>query len=191
MRDSATPPGWSYNPSAWSERLPLLILALLGFGISLYLALFQFGVLANVWDPFFGSASSRAVLHSVVERYLPVPDASLGALGYTADVVTGGLGGRDRWRAMPWIVLLFGATIAALGAVSTLLIIIQGTVVRQWCTLCLCSAAISIIILGIGFGETLAALQQVKREHTQGRSLWHALLGGGEHGAVRQQPATG
>jgi hypothetical protein len=35
--NASTPPGWSYNPSSWSERLPLVGLALVGFAIAISL----------------------------------------------------------------------------------------------------------------------------------------------------------
>ena len=43
------PPGWSYNPSSWTERLPLVGVALAGFGVALYLALYQWGAIGSVW----------------------------------------------------------------------------------------------------------------------------------------------
>jgi len=94
------PPGWSYNPSAWWERLPIVGLAFVGAGIATYLALYQWGILASVWEPFFGEGS-RSILHSRISRLLQVPDAALGAFGYLLDAVTGGVGGRARWRTMP------------------------------------------------------------------------------------------
>ncbi len=30
--EKAMPPGWSYNPSTWAQRLPIVGLALIGFG---------------------------------------------------------------------------------------------------------------------------------------------------------------
>jgi len=30
------PPGWTYNPASWRERLPIIGVALLGFGIASY-----------------------------------------------------------------------------------------------------------------------------------------------------------
>jgi hypothetical protein len=33
--------GWGYNPSAWSERLPIVGLSLIGFAVSFYLSLYQ------------------------------------------------------------------------------------------------------------------------------------------------------
>lgn len=138
---------------------------------------FQVGIFHALWDPFFGSANSARVTNSPVSRLLPIPDASLGALGYAADAILGSIGGPDRWRRMPWVVLLFSLAILGLGFVSTILLITQGDVVRAWCTLCLCSAAISITILARGIGEALAALQHLKRASRAGQSLWRALLG--------------
>lgn len=171
------PPGWDYNPSSWEERLPLLALALLGVAVSVYLTLFQVGAISQMWDPIFGSASSAAVTHSPISRLLPIPDASLGALAYLAEVVAGALGGPARWRTFPIAVLLYGLVALGLGVVSTLLLITQGAVVHAWCLLCLCSAALSLTILGAGFGEMLAALQHLKDATRHHESLPRALLG--------------
>lgn len=48
-----TPPGWSYNPASWGQRLPLVGLAAVGFVIAGYLSLYQFGVIPSVWEPLF------------------------------------------------------------------------------------------------------------------------------------------
>lgn len=79
---AGTPPRWSgnWNPSAWSQRLPIVGLALVGFGIATYLALFQWKLIGRVWEPFFG-AGSEVILSSSVSRILPIPDAALGAMG--------------------------------------------------------------------------------------------------------------
>lgn len=174
---AAVPPGWSYNPSAWKERLPIIGLALVGLGASVYLTLNQVGLIPPVWDPFFGSASSEAVLHSVIEKYILIPDSALGILGYLADIALDSLGDRARWRSMPVATLAFCATLAALGFVSMILVITQGVVVRHWCTLCLVSAAVSFIALAWGFGESLAALQHLRREVAAGHSFWRAFWG--------------
>jgi hypothetical protein len=157
-----TPPGWNYDPSSWRERIPILVLALAGFCIASYLALYQFGVVQHVWEPFFGDGSER-VLHSVISRVLPVPDAALGAAGYLADVVSGVIGGRGRWRTLPWVVIVFGVAVGPLGAVSITLVIIQPLLVHGWCTLCLTSALISVLMIGPAMDEMLASLQYLKR----------------------------
>jgi uncharacterized membrane protein len=171
------PPGWRYNPSAWRERGPLLALAGIGLLISLALSAFQLGMLPAPWDPIFGPASSARVLHSPISRLLPVPDATLGVLGYAVEIVAGAIGGKARWRTLPGIVLLFGLVVLGLGVVSMLLLVLQGAVVHSWCTLCLGSAAISIFLLAMAPGEALAAAQEVRRERVAGSSLVWALLG--------------
>ena len=181
MPDSPhTPPGWSYDPSAWSQRIPIVLLALVGFAIATYLSLFQFGVLATVWEPFFGDGSRR-VLTSEISRVLPVPDAALGAAGYLVDAVTGVIGGRGRWRTMPWIVIVFGLAVGPLGAVSILLVVLQPVQLGAWCTLCLASALVSVIMIGPAMDEFLASLQHLKRVGQRGGSRWRAFWGREEH----------
>lgn len=97
-----TPPdgvsGCPSSPSPWSPSP------------SGYLALFQYGVVDTVWEPFFGDGSAT-VLKSTLSRILPMSDAALGAAGYLADTVTGVLFGVHRWRTHPWIVVMFGVAV--------------------------------------------------------------------------------
>ncbi|MEX2571075.1 MAG: vitamin K epoxide reductase family protein [Gemmatimonadota bacterium] len=176
MSESGIPPGWSRNPSTWGQRLPIVGLALVGFAIATYLSLFQLGVIATVWEPFFGDGS-RTILNSSISRILPIPDAALGALGYLADAVTGAIGGKRRWRTMPWIVILFGIAVGPLGAISILLVISQPVLLSAWCTLCLGSAVISVLMIGPAVDELLASLQHVRREADRGRSAWRVFWG--------------
>ena len=179
-----TPPGWTANPSAWSERLPIVGLATLGAVIAAYLASYQLRIVQDVWEPFFGEGS-RTILDSPVSTVLPIPDAALGLLGYLADAVTGLIGGRTRWRTMPWMVVLFGVAIGPLGAVSILLVILQPLLYDAWCTLCLASAVVSIVMIGPALDEVLASLQHLRRVHDGGGSAWHAFWG------TRQAQGTG
>jgi nucleoside-diphosphate-sugar epimerase/uncharacterized membrane protein len=174
--ERAAPPGWSYNPSSWSERLWIIAVALLGFGIALYLALYQWALLADVWEPFFGKGSEQ-VLHSAISRLLPIPDAALGAFAYLLDAVAGAIGGRRRWRTMPWMVVLFGVAVGPLGIVSVVLVIVQPVLLQAWCTLCLVSAVLSLVMIGPAMDEVLASLQHLRRVHDRGESLWQAFWG--------------
>ncbi|MGQ0811912.1 MAG: vitamin K epoxide reductase family protein [Nitrospiraceae bacterium] len=173
---SEIPPGWDYNPSRGGERIPIIGLALAGFATATYLALFQVGIVQDVWEPFFGEGS-RLVLNSSISHLLPIPDAALGAFGYALDAISGAVGGRFRWRTMPWMVVLFGLAVGPLGAVSLLLVIIQPVLLKHWCTLCLLSASIAIPMIGPAMDEVLASLQHLKRESTAGRSVWRAFWG--------------
>jgi uncharacterized membrane protein len=177
MSDAALPPGWSVNPSAWSQRLPLIVLALAGTVIALYLAFFQWGVISEVWEPLFGDGSVR-ILESWVSNVLPVPDAALGAAGYLLDAVTGAVGGLARWRTMPWMVVLFGVAVGPLGAVSVLLVVLQPVLFEAWCTLCLASAVISIAMIGPALDEVLASLRHLVRVRRAGGNVWRVFWQG-------------
>jgi hypothetical protein len=170
------PPGWDYNPSTWPQRLPIVALAMVGFVIAGYLSLYQLGVFGAVWEPFFGDGSRR-ILNSRVSHILPIPDAALGALAYLTDAAAGVIGGKRRWRTMPWIVVLFGLAVGPLGAVSIMLVIFQPVLYDSWCTLCLASAVVSLLMIGPAMDEFLASLQHMKRERRKGRSLWRVFWG--------------
>lgn len=164
------------NPSTWSQRLPIIGLALVGFFIATSLALFQYGAIPGVWEPFFGDGS-RIILTSWVSHALPVSDAALGAFGYLLDAVTGAIGGKNRWRTMPWLVTLFGLAVGPLGAISVLLVILQPLLFEAWCTLCLATALISVLMIGPAMDEVLASLQHVARQARLGRSAWRVFWG--------------
>jgi uncharacterized membrane protein len=176
MSISSIPPAWDYNPSAWSQRWPLILIAFVGFQIALYLGLFQVNVVSTVWEPFFG-VGSKKVLTSEVSKALPIPDALLGAFSYLLDAVTGIIGGTSRWRTKPWIVVMFGFATGPLGLTSVLLVILQPVLVGTWCTLCLVTAFISIVMISPALDELLATLQYLKRVKGQGYSVWDAFWG--------------
>jgi hypothetical protein len=81
------------------------------------------------------------------------------------DAVTGTIGGRQRWRTMPWMVIIFGLAVGPLDA---------------WCTLCLASAVVSLLMIGPALDEFLASLQYLKAEPSRGRSAWRAFWGLGD-----------
>jgi len=132
--------------------------------------------LEHFWEHTVGSGS-KVILNSSVSRLLPIPDAALGALGYLADAVSGVIGGRGRWRTMPWIVILFGLLVGPLGLVSIILVILQSIYFGAWCTLCLASAAISLAMVYPAMDEVVASYQFLKREKQAGKSLWRTFWG--------------
>lgn len=174
----AIPPGWRKNPSKWSERLPIVVLALVGFGVALYLTLYQYDVVDTVWEPFFGDGS-RQVLDSSLSNVLPVSDGALGAAGYLLDAITGVIGGTRRWRTMPWIVVLFGIFVGPLGAISILLVIAQPVLYDSYCTLCLASAVISLAMIPPAVDEVLASAQEVRRVRQAGGDWMRFFWGRG------------
>lgn len=177
---SAVPPGWQVNPSSWPQRVPIVVLAVLGAVAATWLALYQQGVTDVVLEPFFGDGTREIVRESgfsqAFERF-PIGDAALGALGYLADAVTGVIGGTDRWRTMPWIVVIFGAFVGPFGAVSVMLTIFQPVLYGSFCTLCLVSGVVSLAMIGPALDEVLASLQHLRRERAAGASTWRVFWG--------------
>ncbi len=187
--NSAIPPDWDYNPSAWSQRIPISLLAMAGFAMSGYLAAFQLGYTDRAVDPLFGDGTRR-VLTSDISRWFPVSDAGLGAVSYLLEALTGFIGDRRRWRTMPWMVLLFGLMIIPTGAVSILLVVLQPIGVGSWCTLCLATAAVMLLMVSPALDEVIATCQALRRSRQRGENCWAAIFHGvDEPGALRSSAA--
>jgi hypothetical protein len=135
------PPGWSYNPSAWTQRLPIIALALVGLYVSRYLAGSQLEHLDGVWEPFFAGSledpqnGTEEIITSWAAEAWPISDGGLGAITYLLEILTGIIGLRARWRTMPWLVVIFGLLIVPLSVTSISFIIIQPILLGTWSTL--------------------------------------------------------
>lgn len=178
--DQGIPPGWAYNPSTWGQRLPIAAAAMVGFAIATYLSLYQYDVIDSVWDPFFGEGS-ETILDSGLSSVLPVKDAALGAASYLADAIAGVVYGIHRWRTAPWVVVLFAIAVGPLGLISILLVIAQPVLYGTFCTLCLGSAVISLVMIPPAVDEALASGQELRRVKERGGSVWTAFWRGSEH----------
>src|SRR5690606_12614932 len=53
------PRDWSYNPSTWRQRVPVIVLCIASYAIAVYMASFQLGYIATVRDPVFGDGRSE------------------------------------------------------------------------------------------------------------------------------------
>ncbi len=125
----------------------LVGLAIVGALISIVLALFQLGLIGDVWDPIFG-AGSRAVLTSAVSRALPVPDAVIGTAGYLVDAALG-VALLLRLGRPSMVATLLAIVASVGGVVGIALAVAQPLIAGAGCTLCLCSTAVSVA-LGVG-----------------------------------------
>lgn len=174
----AVPPGWDYNPSAWTQRLGIIACAFLQFFIARHMAAFQLGHTTEIWDPVFGDGT-RNVLHSDVSRAFPVSDAGLGAVTYLVEALTGFLGGTRRWRTMPWAVVLFGIMIVPVGVVSIVLVVLQPVAVGAWCFWCLLTAGITVVMIAPAVDELVATGQFLLQARREGQSTWQVFWRGG------------
>jgi hypothetical protein len=190
-------PPWKHNPSSWRHRVPICVLAGVAFLIATYMALYQWRLIGDVWDPVFGDQSRRVLDSDVSEkmrRWFRMPDAALGALAYLGDLLFGLAGSTRRWQDRPWLVLLFGLDVIPLGLVSAILVVLQGTTVGFWCFLCLVTAAISLVLVALAYDEvwsSLLFLRGVWRQSRSPRAVWDAFWGRRPPKAGKRKPAEG
>ena len=182
-------PPFNRNPSAWSQRLPIVALALFAAGVSIYLALYQWRLIGGVWDPFFGDGSEKVLDSHASEqmrRWMRMPDAALGAIGYLSEAIFGLAGSTRRWQYRPWLVLLFGLDVIPLGVVSVVLVVVQGFVIGAWCSLCLLTAAISLVLVFLAYDEVWASILFLRRtwRATHDRRVLWTVFRGGAHPAA-------
>ena len=174
---SSTPAGWSYNPSAWSHRIPTIGLATLCWFFSRYMAAYQLGYIDVIWDPFFTNGT-LSVITSKISKDFPVSDAGMGAICYTLEMLLGWQGGTQRWASMPWLVITFAFLVVPVGVASVVLIILQPVVVGAWCSWCLATAASMLLMIVLTGGELAAALQCLKMANDRGESMWEVFWRG-------------
>ncbi len=187
------PPGWTYNPSSWHQRAPMIIAAFLGWILSRYLAAFQLGYIDRAWDPFFGP-STETVLTSEISKMWPISDAGLGAAAYTFEMLMAWMGGKTRWRTMPWMVTFFFILVVPLGITSIVLVILQPVAVGHWCTICLATAIIMLVMIPFTVDEVVAMGQFLRRSVREGKSFWRTFWVGGtldEEHEDKRTPAYG
>jgi len=178
MEGPDVPRGWSYNPSSWLQRAPVIALGFIGFLGARYMAAFQLGHIDSAWDPFFGDSTVR-VLTSDVSRAWPISDAGLGAATYMFEVLMGLMGDKRRWRTMPWMVTFFGILVIPLGVTSIVLVIMQPLAVGAWCTLCLATAVAMLVMIPLTVDEVVAMGQFLVQSHREGKPFWRTFWLGG------------
>ena len=179
----AIPEPWRYNPSKWSQRVSISCVAAIAVLIAVYMGFYQWRLIENVWDPFFGD-QSKQVLDSQVShtmrKWFRIPDSMMGALAYLGDVIFALAGSTRRWQDRPWIVILFGIDVIPLGIVSSVLVFMQGAVVGAWCFLCLVTAVISIVLIFLAYDEIWSCilfLRAIWKKSKSMRVLWNAFWG--------------
>jgi nucleoside-diphosphate-sugar epimerase len=180
------PPGWAYTPSSWLQRMPIAVLALIGFLIARVLGAYQLGHINAVWEPFFaGSGSmkggmngSETIITSDMSKAWPIADGALGGIVYMVELVMIWMGGKTRWRTMPWMVLALAIEMLPLGLVSIYFVIIQPIVIGTWCTLCLIAALAMTVMIPYSLNEFVAMGQFMADAHRKGKPFWRTFWTG-------------
>lgn len=183
MDRSDVPLGWTYSPSTYLQRLPIVALGLVGFIIARQLAAYQLGHVEGVWEPFFagegGENGTETIITSDVSKAWPIADGGLGAVSYVFEILMGVMGDRRRWRTMPWMVMAFGIVVVPLGVVSIYFIVIQPIMIGTWCTLCLLAAFAMLVMIPYTLDELVAMGQFLVQSHRRGEPFWRTFFTGG------------
>lgn len=174
MDESDVPPGWAYTPASWLQRMPIAVLGLFGFFIARYMTAYQLGYIDRAWDPFFGTGT-MTIITSDMSKAWPIADAGLGAVAYMLEVLMTFMGGRNRWRTMPWMILMLGILMVPLGGVSVFFIIIQPMLIGTWCTLCLIAGLAMVIMIPYSLDEFVAMGQFLVDAQQQGKPMWRTF----------------
>ncbi|RKF15331.1 NAD-dependent epimerase/dehydratase family protein [Roseovarius spongiae] len=180
--DGDIPPGWTYCPSTYVQRLPIIALGLVGFVLSRILSAYQLGHIDGIWEPFFSSPSalngSEYIVTSETSKAWPVADGGLGAMSYMFEILMGVMGSRKRWRTMPWMVALFGIVVGPLGVISIYFIIIQPIAIGTYCSICLLAALAMLVMIPFSLDEIVAMIQFMVWNTRRGRPFWRAFFRG-------------
>ena len=176
------PPGWSYTPASWVQRAPIAVLAFIGFLIARYMTAYQLGFIDTAWEPFFAGSGAfngtETIITSDVSKAWPVADSGLGAVVYMLEIVMTFMGGKDRWRTMPWMVLALALLILPLGIVSIYFVIIQPIIIGTWCTLCILAALAMALMIPYSLDEFVAMGQFLLDAKRKGKPFWRTFWEG-------------
>jgi hypothetical protein len=109
-------------------RRAAVALALLGFAIASYFALYHFGAVDTLWDPFFGDGSSEVLVGFRQLPTRPSVPVSLVVLLMGGYLLAGSLataGDRERWRTTPWVVVLMGVAVYLLVLIHLMIVLLE------------------------------------------------------------------
>ena len=184
MDPKVVPPGWTYCPSTGAQRLPIAGMGLIGLLIARMLTAYQLGHVDYTWEPFFAGDPSNPrngteeIITSSVSKAWPIPDAGLGAVAYVLEILMAVMGGRDRWRTMPWMVTFFGILVIPLGVISIYFIIIQPIVIGTWSTPALIAALAMLVMIPFALDEVIAMGQFLYWSRCRGKPLIRTFFKG-------------
>jgi uncharacterized membrane protein len=171
------------SPSNYKRRAQICLVALVGVLCASYLALFELHLTHSVWDPFFGEGSKKVLTSEVsllILKWFHLPDAVLGVIAYSADIIFALIGTTQRWLTRPWLVILFGCAVIPVGLVSFTLVALQATVVGSWCFLCLVTACVSLTLIPLAYEEVFSSLRYLRlvwKESRSRRVVWKCFWG--------------
>lgn len=92
---------------------------------------------------------------------LPIPDSLLGLVNYAVTAALAGLGGPDRHRRTPGLVLLMATKVYGDAALGASLFAIQWAWYRAFCMYCVTTSLLGLVAAVLTVPETRAALHRL------------------------------
>ncbi len=143
-----------------------IILTSFGAGLCMMaVGLYQTGILRRLRDapwPRFQSSRIAAVLPAYRPLGFPIPDSLLGLVSYTVTAALAALGGPDRHRRTPALVLLMATKVYGDAALGATLSALQWVGYHAFCMYCVTTSVLSLLAAALAIPETRAALQRIR-----------------------------
>src|SRR5438045_8840635 len=79
---------------------------------------------------------------------------------------------------MPWMVTFFFILVVPLGVTSIVLVILQPLVVGYWCTICLLTAVVMLVMIPFTVDEVVAMGQFMAGRVRAGKPFWRTFVVG-------------
>jgi uncharacterized membrane protein len=154
-----------------TERRAMAALSAVAIGAMTLIALYQLGILKHLPEPPLpGLDADRIDASPEAYKLLGTPDAVLGVGSYAATMTLAAMGGSNRAQEQPWLPLALASKVGFDVAQAVRLTVVQWTKFRAFCFWCLVSAATSVATAPLVFGETRAALRQLRGDRVHRRS---------------------
>lgn len=157
-----------------ARRLATAALGTLGTLDALYMLMYHEGLIDHLVCPFFGEGCD-IVGRSEHSKHLGIPNAVIGALGYTGTAALSLWAGDKPPDERPWQPLGQAAIAAIFAGTSVFLIYEMKYKVRAWCFWCLLSAATSFTLLPLSLEDGLRAWRTVRARNAVGKTLKRGL----------------
>ena len=142
------------------RRRGIIALSMAASGSMALITLYQTGLIRHLPEPPLSLLDADRVDASA-EAYqkLRTPDAALGLASYAATIVLAAMGGEDRAKNAPWVVLALAAKIAFDAANAIRLTIEQPVTQKAYCFWCLLAATATLATVPLIVPEAREALR--------------------------------
>ncbi len=150
------------TPDLWPRRATV-VLSLVGVASMAATSLLQTGVVRHLPDPPLPGFDSDKVNLSKTAYPFGIPDGTIGLLSFAANLPLAAVGGPDRARVRPWVVVLAAAKALADAAVSGWYFYQMPTKEKAWCGYCIAAQLANLGITALILPEARRALSELRR----------------------------